>query len=268
MLLPTEAGFRTSESFVARHSRIIFALFHREMVTRFGREGLGFLWVIGEPLIFCIGVLIMWSVLKPEYEHGIRLGPFVMTGYMCLLLMRHQISLSIFALISNIGLLHHRQIKVLHLYIARNLIEFVGATAAFMIVYIALFFMGQVDLPANWLLLYEGWLLVGLLGMGTGLILSGLALRYDFVERFVQVLTYMLVPVSGAFLMVEWLPAHAREPFLLIPYPNAIEMVRAGVLGEFVATHYNTAYAFMCAGVMNFFGMILIANARSHVDVE
>ena len=65
------------------------ALMMREMVTRYGREGLGFLWVVGEPLMFCLGVIVMWTFLKPAYEHGVRVGPFVMTGYMCLLLLRH-----------------------------------------------------------------------------------------------------------------------------------------------------------------------------------
>ena len=80
----------------------------REIVTRFGREGFGFLWLIGEPLLFCMGVIVMWSIIKPEYEHGIRIAPFVMTGYMCLLLLRHQISYSQGAVQGNVGLLHVR----------------------------------------------------------------------------------------------------------------------------------------------------------------
>jgi hypothetical protein len=40
----------------------------REMTTRYGREGLGFLWVVGEPLLFCFGVIIMWTLVKPAYE--------------------------------------------------------------------------------------------------------------------------------------------------------------------------------------------------------
>ena len=78
-----------------RHLSIVRALMLRELITRYGREGLGFLWVIGEPLVFCLGVVLMWNLIRPEYEHGIRLGPMVMTGYMALLLLRHQISFSL-----------------------------------------------------------------------------------------------------------------------------------------------------------------------------
>lgn len=253
---------------MSRHFRIIGALLMREMTTRFGREGLGFLWVIGEPLMFCFGVLIMWTLIKPAYEHGIRLGPLVMTGYMSLLMYRHMISFSIGALNANIGLLHHRQVGIMHIFLARNLMEFAGGTVAFVVVYIALIAMGQVSLPADWLLLYAGWLLVGWTGLGIALVFAGLALRFEIMERLVPILTYAMIPLSGAFFMVSWLPAQYREPFLWVPFPNAIEMVRAGVFGEFVHTYYHADYALFSGAVMLFSGMILLAGAKNRISIE
>ncbi len=251
-----------------RHLNIIGALMMRETTTRFGREGLGFLWVVGEPLVFCLFVLVMWSLIKPAYEHGIRLGPFVMTGYMSLLLLRHQIGFSMYALQSNIGLMHHRQISVLHLFLARNLLEFAGGTAAFLVVYVLLVALGQVSLPASWLLLYSGWILLAQMGNGTAIIMAATSMRSDLMERLVPVLTYALIPVSGAFFMVGWIPDRFREPFLLVPYPNAIEMIRDGVFGEFVPTYYHPVYAVVCAGLLNLIGLLLLASSKDHVDVE
>lgn len=261
-------GFRPAMNALAKHSRIVGALMMREMITRFGREGLGFLWVIGEPLVFCFGVLIMWSIIKPEYEHGVRVGPFVMTGYMSLLMLRHQISFSISALQANIGLLHHRTIQILHLYIARNILEFMGATAAFGVVYVVLISLGQVSLPDDWLLLYAGWGLMGWMSLGTGLIFAGLAMRFDLMERLVSVLSYLMIPMSGAFIMAAWIPEPYRTVYLRIPYPHAVEMVRAGVFGEFVPTYYNPWYALAWGSAMVFTGIILLAGARDRVDVE
>jgi len=240
----------------------------REMTTRFGREGLGFLWVVGEPLVFCLGVVVMWSLIKPAYEHGIRVGPMVMTGYMSLLVYRHMIGFSTGALNANIGLMYHRQVGMMHIFIARNLMEFAGATAAFVIVYITLILLGQVSLPADWLLLYGGWLLVGWTGFGIAMVFAGLALRFEVMERIIPVLSYAMIPLSGAFFMVAWLPAQYREPFLLVPFPNAIEMVRAGVFGEFVDTYYHADYALLSGGVMLFLGMILLAGAKNRIVIE
>ena len=255
-------------SSLSRHSRIVSALLKREMTTRFGREGLGFLWVIGEPLLFCFGVLMMWSFVKPEYEHGIRLGPFVMTGYMALLIYRHMIGFSIGALNANIGLMYHRQVGIMHIFLARNLMEFAGGTAAFVVVYVVLLAMGQVSLPADWLLLYNGWLLVGWTGFGLGVLFAGLALRFEIMERLVPFLSYAMIPLSGAFLMVGWMPAEYREAFLWVPFPNAIEMVRAGVFGEFVDTYYHGEYALFAGGVMLCLGMIFLAGAKNRIAIE
>lgn len=254
--------------FVARNTRIVIALMLRELITRYGRKGLGFAWVIGEPLLFCLGVLVLWSVARPDYEHGIRMGPFVMTGYMCLLLLRHQITLSLSALQANVGLLHHRGIAVLHLYIARNILEFLGTTAAFVVVYGVLMILGQVSWPANLLLLYGGWFLLAFMAAGLAMIFAALAIRYDVMERIVPLFTYILIPMSGVFFMAAWVPAAYRDAFLLIPLPHVVEMVRAGVFGEFVETHFNPLYALGWAAVFNVTGLLLLGGARERIDAE
>jgi capsular polysaccharide transport system permease protein len=254
--------------FLGHHFRIVGALTMRELTTRFGREGLGFVWVIGEPLLFCIGVLIMWTLIKPAYEHGIRVGPLTMTGYMALLMYRHMISFSMGAIQGNVGLLHHRQVKILHLFLARNLMEFGGGTAAFIVVYVVLLALGQVELPKDWLLLYSGWLMVGWVGFGLSLTLAALSLRFELMERLVPVLTYAMVPLSGAFFMVSWLPERYREPFLLIPLPHGIEMIRGGVFGEFVPTYYHPIYAISFGAVLIGAGLLLLADAKNRVVLD
>jgi len=253
---------------IARQARITRALMMREMVTRYGREGLGFMWVIGEPLLFCLGVIAMWSVLKPPYEHGVRVGAFVMTGYMCLLLLRHFIQHSLGAIQANVGLLHHRQVRIIHVYAARSMVEFMGTTAAFLAVFIILFAMGQVSLPKMPLLLYWGWLSLAWLSFGLALLLSALAVRFEVVERVTQLFTYMLIPLSGAFFTVSIIPPAYREAFLLVPMPNAVEMVRAGFFGEFFEAYYHPFYPALCGTVLLFAGLLVLATALKYVDVE
>lgn len=255
-------------TFIQKHSRILGALMMREMSTRFGRDGIGFLWLIVEPLAFCVGVMILWSFTKPTYEHGIRVAPFVMTGYMALVMIRHQVSLSSAALQSNIGLLHHRQVAPLHILLSRNLLEIAGATGAFLVVYVALLSLGQVELPSDYLLLYAGWFLLAWMGMGFALLLAGLAMRFEAVERIVPLLTYLLIPLSGVFAMVAWIPDRYQEAYLLVPFPNAVEMIRSAVFGEFVETHYNVGYGLATGTLMNILGMLIIAGARDRIDVE
>jgi capsular polysaccharide transport system permease protein len=255
-------------SSVRTHSRIIGALFMRETITRYGREGLGFLWMIGEPLIFCLGVMGLWAVVKPEYEHGVRVAPFVMTGYMCLLLFRHIVGYSLNALQANVGLMHHRAVKPLHIYISRALMEFVGGTVAFIIVYAILLILGSVDIPNDILLLYSGWLILFWFSTGLALTFSAISIRFEVVERIVPVFMYLMIPLSGAFIMVDWLPQAYQKYYLLIPMPHTVEMVRAATFGEFVPTHFNPWYPIAWAAGLTFLGLVLLASARSRVDVE
>lgn len=253
---------------LVRHGRLIKALVLREMLTRFGREGLGFVWVIGEPLVFCLGVMLMWSVLKPAYEHGIRVSAFVMTGYLSLLLFRHQISFALGALQANIGLLYHRQLRILHFFIARSVLEFLGATAAFVFVYACLLGLGDLSLPHDWFTLATGWLLLGWMGAGMALMFAALGMRYEVMERLVPVLTYALVPFSGAFAMTEWVPEPYRSVYLWIPLPHGVEMVRAGVFGEFVPTHYDPMYALLWGTIFVLLGLLLLSGAKDRVLAE
>lgn len=257
-----------SSTFVSRHSRILGALIVREMSTRYGRRGLGFAWLIAEPLMFCFGVLLLWTATKPAYEHGIRLAPFVMTGYMSLILTRHMIGLLGNALQSNLGLLYHRRITPLHFFVGRILLEFGGTSAAFLVVYGVLLALGQVSLPHDYLLLYVGWLLLAWVSCGFALMLAGLAMRYEIMERLVGLISYALLPISGVFFMVAWLPAAVRPIYLLIPFVHGVEMLRAGVFGEFVPTYYDPGYALAVGTIMNILGLLIIAGSRDRLETE
>lgn len=257
-----------SDRVISRHARVVRALMLRELITRYGRESLGFLWVVGEPLIFCIGVIGLWAIARPDYEHGVRVGPFVMTGYMALLLLRHQIGYSLNALSANGGLLYHRAIQPLHLYAARNLLEFLGATGAFLIVYLALAALGQIGPPSDWLLLYGGWFMLALQGLGLALIFSALTIRFSVMERVTPLLTYLLIPISGVFFMVAWLPERFQDDFLLIPLPHAVEMIRAGVFGEFVETRFDPIYGWSWGVALLALGLVLLAGVRDRIEPE
>lgn len=253
---------------LGRHVRTILALLMREIITRFGREGLGFVWMVAEPLAFCFGVMILWGLTKPAYEHGIRLAPFVMTAYMSLILIRHLIGYLAGALQGNMGLLYHRQIGPLHIFTARILLELAGATIAYAVVYVLLFAIGEVGLPHNYLLLYAGWFLLAWISSGFALILTGLAMRYDVMERLVGLIGYLMIPLSGVFTMVAWLPAGFRHFLLMLPFVHPVEMMRSAVFGEFVKTYYDVPYALAFGAIFNILGLLLVASARPLIETE
>jgi ABC-type polysaccharide/polyol phosphate export permease len=41
--------------------RVIGALLMREILTRYGRHNIGFMWLFVEPMMFTLGVLALWT---------------------------------------------------------------------------------------------------------------------------------------------------------------------------------------------------------------
>lgn len=256
------------ESALARHARIIWALLLRELATRYGRQNIGFLWIIAEPLIFCGAVVILWSAIKPAYEHGLPIVPFVVTGYMPIILVRHMITQSLACVAVNIGLLYHRQVTVLHLFISRLTLEFIGVSLAFAVVVGLLTLFGFMDLPVKLHLVYGGWMLLAWITIGVSMVLGAISQIVEFVERFVAALTYVLVPLSGTFYMAHWLAPPLREVVLYLPFLHPVEMVRGGFFGDTVPVYYDVGYAVGWAVVFTFAGLLLVRFVRERVHVN
>lgn len=250
------------------HKRIIWALLMRELSTRYGRDNIGFLWVIFEPLMFAGAVTLMWTAIKPPYEHGVKLVPFIVTGYMSIILMRHLIGHGVNCVKANQALLYHRNITPLHLFIARLLLEIVGVTLAFLVIFSFMLLIGQMEPPKDLPTAYLGWALMAWMGCGLAMILGALGEMFEFVEKIVQVFTYILVPMSGTFYMAAWVPPAFRKALLLMPFIHPVEMVRAGFFGEFVTTYYDFGYAAAWAAGFTVLGLLLIQFVRDRVEIE
>jgi len=266
-----EAGVSGSGGEFRKHARIIWALLMRELNTRYGRNNIGYLWVIAEPLVFAGGVSLLWTFIKPPYEHGIKLVPFVVTGYMPLILVRQTVSWAVSAVKVNQSLLYHRQITPLHLFIARIGLEFVGVSLAFITIVFVLAVVGIMPLPKSILglrLIFGGWFMLAWMSAGLALILAALGEIFEFVERFIQVITYVLIPLSGAFFMAAWLPAAARNMILVLPFIHCFEMIRGGFFGEYLTIYYNVPYTLAwCAG-FSLVGLLLVQVVRDRVEIE
>jgi capsular polysaccharide transport system permease protein len=114
--------------------RVIGALMIRELVTRFGRENIGFLWVMVEPLLFAVLVGLIWRFMKGPEEHGVSVIAFVATGYLPLTFFRHAVTRSVRIFTVNSSLMYHRQIKVLDFVFVRVLIEMIGSMMAYLFI--------------------------------------------------------------------------------------------------------------------------------------
>ncbi len=248
--------------------RIIHALMLREMLTRFGRENLGFFWLMGEPLVLTLLVIVLWNLTRDHEEGQLTVSAFALTGYTLLTLWRHVISRSLFCFRQNAGLMYHRNVNYVDTLVARALLEIGGTGLSFLTAYIPLYLFGYVPPISDPLLVIGGWLFMGWISFGAGLILAGLSEVSEIAERFVQPLMYVTLPLTGVFYMVAWLPDRAQRVVLYAPHVHAMEMLREGVAGNSVEATWSFFYLVNSCLVLTGVGLLTIKKTRKYVRIE
>jgi capsular polysaccharide transport system permease protein len=240
----------------------------REMHTRYGRDNLGFLWVVIEPLMFASGVMGLWLMIRGNYDHDIPVVPIVLFGYLPLLLFRHTIGRSIAFARPNVGLLYHKQVTLLDLMLARIILEFLGSTIAFAFAFIVLYAAGVLHWPENFSLLLEGWLFMAWFVFGLALVVGALSERSEVVEKLWQPISYLWLPISGAYMFAAWVPTKIRDIYLFVPTVHAYEMIRGGYFGRNLETFYSETYIGYASAILTLIGLWLIPLTRRHITVE
>ncbi|SMC99959.1 ABC transporter permease [Novosphingobium sp. B1] len=248
--------------------RVIHALMIRELVTRFGRENIGFLWIMVEPLLFAGLVATVWRFMKGPEEHGVGIIAFIVSGYIPITLFRHGMSRSVSIFISNSSLMYHRQIKILDFIFVRFIIEFLGGAMGYVFIASILIVFNEFPVPANIGLLIAGWMVYAVFTLSICFIVAPLSEISEVMEKFIPVITYIMVPFSGLFTMASWLTPTMREYLLWSPFVNAMEMMREGIWGNKITAYYNVWNPIICSAVAATIGLALCRHVRRTLTVE
>lgn len=248
--------------------RVIHALMVRDLMMRYGRENLGFLWVVLEPMILTLGVMCIWSILGYHGKDGVKVVEVVFTGYMPLTLWRHLTNNAAGLFRMSTGLLYHRQISLFDIMLSRQFLEFIGTTMALIVVYISLTLFGLLEGYQRLDLMILGWLMMAWMGITFGALIAAMTERWEVSERFIQPFQYFNIPISGAFFFVDWLPAWGQRAISWHPLVHCYELFRAGYFGSAVVTHYNIVYCATWAFALTFFGAYVIRGARRYVRLN
>ncbi len=248
--------------------RVIGALLLREVITRYGRHGLGVLWLIVEPMLFTLGVSGLWYLAKMHAVSDIPIIAFAITGYSSVLLWRNAANRCSKAIEPNLSLMYHRNVKVIDIFISRVVLEVAGATASFAVLTVFFAAIGAMHWPHDLVPVLGGWLLLAWFALALGFIVGALSERSETFERVWHVVTYLMFPLSGAVYMVHWLPPAAQEAVLWLPMVHGVEMIRHGYFGNIVPTYEDPAYFAVVNLVMMLIGLSLVRETGRRVQPE
>jgi capsular polysaccharide transport system permease protein len=248
--------------------RVITALILRELHTRFGRENLGYLWMIGEPMLFSVAVTIMWTAIRPAHEHGVPVTAFVITGYVPLVMWRHCVGRSVKAFEANGSLLFHRQVTPLDIIVARVILEVLGSLMTLILLAGIATLAGFIEAPKDIGLIYVGFLYYAFFSAGSALFIAAATERSESLEKTISIVTYLALPFSGCFTMVDWLTPKFQKVVLYSPMVHASEMIRSGWFGTSVVTHYDYVYVTWTCSVLFLVGLSMTLRSRRYLVVQ
>lgn len=263
------AGQRTSllRSF-AIQKRVLGALLLREILTRYGRHNIGFLWLFAEPMMFTLAVTALWTAMRGIHGSDIPIVAFGVTGYSAVLLWRSMPTRCIKAMEPNLALMYHRNVRPLDIYMARVGLEAAGAGISFIVLSLLFIGIGWMSPPEDLLTIAMGWALLAWMGFGLAIFLGALSERVDAIEKVWPPLSYILFPLSGAAFVVDAVPADLRDYVLLIPMVHGSEMIRDGYFGSAFRPHYSVWYLLSWCMGLTLLGLARLRLMQRHLSPQ
>lgn len=248
--------------------RVIHALFMREIITRYGRHNLGFAWLFVEPMIFTLGVAGLWYATKSAHGSDLPIVPFAVIGYSVVLLWRNVAGRAGGAVQANIGLLYHRNVRLIDVYIARSALEIIGATISLMTLSIIFNIIGLMSVPTDFLYMVFGWFLLIWFALALGFVVGPLFEMSEIVNRLWHAFTYLMFPLSGAGFFVYWLPEMFQKIVLYVPMVHFSEMIKHGYYGDLVPTFESIRYIIIWNIGLSFLGLYLVRYTSNKLEAH
>jgi capsular polysaccharide transport system permease protein len=210
-------------------SRVIGAMILRELHTRYGRENVGYLWMILEPMLLATVVgLFHLAAGHTAYGPDIKPMPFAVLGYTTFIVFRGVVSRAEGGVEANAPLLYHRMVTVIDITLARALLEAAGVAVTFVVLMTLLNMLGVAQPPARPLSLIIAWLYMFWFCLGQALIIVSITYENRTVGRLVHPYAYFMTFLSGAFYRVVWLPHWVQDLAAWLPTTSIFELARYG----------------------------------------
>ena len=235
-------------------------------MSRYGRNNIGFLWSLIEPMILAVGVMVVWSLMKPPFEHGVALMMMVFTGYLPLTLWRHITWAASGLYVHSFALLYHRNVSPADIICAKVMSEFAATTASSLLVYFAMQAFGLMEPFERFDLVIAGWLLMGWLAGCACILFASITSLFRETERFMLAIQYLLLPISGTFFMLDWVPSEARELLWFVPLTHSFEMIRDGAIGSGVTVYYVAWYPILFGAIAASIGILMLPRVREEMS--
>lgn len=258
-----------SPSALGVQGAVLKALILRELHVRFGRDNIGYLWLIGEPMMLATVISTVHYIADAGHGgRGMDPFPFTLIGYCLFIIFRGIFNRAEGAIEGSGSLFHFKMIKPLDIMIAKAVIECLGCVSSLIILLGIGMALGIADFPARPLYLALGAFLVTWWSFALSLIIAGLTYGSHALGRFVHPISYFMVPLSGAFWTMSFLPQKFRAFMAWNPMVTMFEIARYGQFRWADDEYMYPGYAIAVCAVLTYVGLVLIRRLKYKLQVS
>jgi capsular polysaccharide transport system permease protein len=235
--------------------RVILALVQRETLTRFGRDRLGYIWALLEPMAYIGMFLAVRGFLASNIPFGDNMALFLLTGLVAFRLSMNIAKRATGAIHSNIALLTYPMVKTFDVIVARMVLEAIIMLTVALVFFLGLNFFAGIDvfrkleeiIPAFGAIIY--------LGFGMGFFNATVSRVLPLWEKVWGLLSLPLFISSGIFFLPQSLPPEFLAIVYWNPFLHAVEWLRSAAYLDYAAVtdhEYLLVFATLtlCTGLL------------------
>ncbi len=248
---------------------VVGALIVRELHTRYGRDNIGYLWLLAEPMLLAGAVAaIHMGGGGGHYGSDFRPVPFTLAGYCTFIIFRSIISRAESTLEANKALLFHRMITIFDLLLARVILEVLASIAALTILLAGAMALGLASRPAEPLLILAAILFIAWMSFALSMMVCAVTYFSKAAAKFIHPITYLVMPLSGAFFLLRWIPQPYRGWLTWSPLNQSFEMVHSGMFRSVASPYYDPVYIAGWCMALTVMGLFSLRILRRHVHLS
>lgn len=246
---------------------VVRSLLLRELQNRFGRNNIGYLWVVAEPMMLASVVTILHSIVSPHGDGGMSPYTFMLTGYSIYIIFRNTFNRSEAVLHTSESLFYHSMITPFDLVLAMMLVDMLGCISALFFLQTFGVMIGVAEVPFRPLYLMGAIFLFSWLSFGLALMVAAYSYGKPFMGRLVHPTSYFALPLSGAFITMSVLPTWTRPYMSWNPMMSIFEMARYGQFEKVTDQYIHVGYVVAVSAFTTYCGLLGIRKVRKHIHV-
>ncbi|MGZ8917073.1 MAG: ABC transporter permease, partial [Methylobacter sp.] len=234
------------------------ALFLREAVFRLSRGRTAWIWLLLEPVIHIVALILVFTFIRMRVVGGIELAVWLVAGLLPFFMFKRTGIQTKNALDANQNIFVYRQIQPVDTLLVRAGLEGFLTILVTVILSIGLSLFGVDMAPDDPLFVLATLFGLWLMGLGFGLVCSVLIKLNSELDKFITIAMMPLYLLSGVIFPITSIPQPVRDLLLLNPLAHGIEAARLGMSSYYHAVpELSLVYLYQCALFTIFIGLAL-----------